>query len=101
QFERLGLRVLLHADERLPVDLLRRNVVAIAAAGVDRSILADRWARARPEPSAPRRPVTNLLGREIVRVEVVGIPAAALRRRGVDHAIDQIERVWLSVGRHE
>src|SRR6476620_1262674 len=56
QFKRFRLLVLLHADERLPVDLLRREVVAVAAARVDGAVLADRWPGSWPQSTAPRRP---------------------------------------------
>ena len=101
QLERLRLRVLLDADERLTVDLLRGDVVAVAAARVDGAVLADRRSGPRPQPAAAGRPVADLLRREIVRVEVVRIAAASLRGGRVDHAVDQVEPVRFAVGRHE
>ena len=82
--ERLRRRVLLHRDDRLPEDLLLGEVVAVAAAGVDAAVLADRRPEPRPQAAAARVEAADLLRREVVAVELVRIAAAALRRRRVE-----------------
>src|SRR5262249_22323380 len=59
------------------------------------------WSSARPHATAAWRPVADLLGGEIVRIEVVRIAAATLGGHRVDDAVDQIQCVRFAVGRHE
>ena len=101
QLERFGLRVLLHADDRLPVDLALRIVVAVAGPRVDRAVLANRRTGARPQTAAARQVLTDLLRGEVVAVERVGIAAAALSRRRIDDALPQVQPIGLAVGRQK
>ena len=88
-------------DDRLAEDLLIGEVVAVAAAGVDAAVLADRRPEPRPQAAAARVEAAHLLRREVEAVELVRIAAAALRGRRVDDVVDEIEAVGLAVGRQE
>src|SRR6185312_1022765 len=54
-----------------------------------------------PHAAARRTPVADFLRREIKRVSVIRIAAAALRGVGVDHAFVEVERPGFAVRRNE
>ena len=98
---RLGRRVLFGRDDRLAEDLLLGEVVAVAAAGIDAAVLANRRAQPRPQPAAAGIEAADLLRRQVVRVELVRVAAAALRGRRVEHVVVVVQAVRLAVGRQE
>ena len=97
----LGCRVLLGRDDRLAEDLLLRKVVAVAAAGIHATVLADGRAQSRPQPAAARIEAAHLLRRQVVRVELVRVAAAPLRGRRVEDVVEVVQPVRLPVGRQE
>src|SRR5204863_5784418 len=91
-------RVLFHGDNRLPVDLSLRKVIAVAAAGIHAAVLANRGPEARPHPAAARVEAADFLRREVVAVELVWRAAAPLRRGGVQNVVEKVQRVGLAIG---
>ena len=52
-------------------------------------------------PPPGRSPAAHLVRAEVIDIRHIRIPAAALGRMGIDHVVYQVQRVRLSIGRHE
>src|SRR5262249_17667555 len=94
-------RVELDGDERVAEVAAFRLVVAVTGAHPRGAFRSAGRPAASPESAAARKKCAGLVGLEVVGKKRERHAATTLRDAGVDDVVDEVERPWLRVWRHE